>query len=56
MIPSDLHRRALLTKAADAEPRRQTARQRGDAEGERAAEAELRELWCEYMRLGERVA
>jgi hypothetical protein len=47
--------RALLTKAAEAEARRQAARQRGDAEAERQAEDELRQLWREHAEL-ERVA
>jgi hypothetical protein len=37
--------RALCTRAADAEARRQAARDRGDHHAEAALEEELRRLW-----------
>jgi len=43
--------RALLTRAADLEARRQAAQRRGDEPAERMAEDELRALWRRYTEL-----
>lgn len=42
---------AVMTRAAEQEMRRQAAHSRGDAQSERAAEAELRRLWARYLEL-----
>lgn len=45
--------RALLTRAAEVEARRQRARDSRDAAATDALEAELRELWRAYVELEE---
>lgn len=43
--------RAILTRAADAEARRQAARDRGDGPAEAALEEELRRLWRRHAEI-----
>jgi len=46
--PISVERQALLVRAAVVEASRLTARERGDLDGELAAELELRALWREW--------
>ena len=48
--------RAILTRAAEAEGRRQSAKSRGDVQAERDAEAELRKLWAAHSELDRQCA
>lgn len=45
-------RRALLTRAAEQEARRQAARERGEVAAMADAERELRRLWSRFVELG----
>ncbi len=45
-------RQAILTRAAEQEARRQSARERGDVQAERQAERELVRLWWRFGELG----